>query len=264
MKLIFENNEIINFSFNESLIGERFKKIYKHLHHVPLQSKNWDNPYYITNHQISYHIQNLISFAKKLSIDVDENKCLLRDQEYFNYLHKIYEKNYDGSPDWLEFHEHIHICEKNKNFDSYLQIDYREKAGLLTKKVERKMLDNLQTSVKKGQLFTKWSELGKTPYTYFLDNEPSDIKRICELVKPWLLLRPKFYIALQDLDFTESNTEDFELWWSKYSIDWCNFNNLEKYDISDMFGVSVIGYTYESSKISDFLKQNILPKKIDL
>jgi hypothetical protein len=264
MKLFFSNNKFAELHLNDSLVAERFKKIYKHLQHVPLNFKFWDNVYYKINIPIEKNIENLIICAKKLSIDVEKDKCL--SQEYLNYLHKIYEKNYDGNPDWLDFHEHIHMCEKNNNsIQNSIAIDYREKAGLLTKEIERNMLSNLQVKVKKGQLYTKWSELGKTPYSYYEDKEPNDIKRICELVKPWLLLRPKIYIALEDCDLIpQNNLQDFEIWWDTYSAEWCKHYNLEKYDLIDIFGASIIGFTDDCDRIDNLLKQNILPNRVSL
>jgi len=264
MKLLFNNNESINLFLNDSLVAERFKKIYKHLQHVPLDFKSWDNIHYKINTSFEKHVENLIIFGKKLSIDVEKDRCL--NQEYLNYLHKIYEKNYDGKPEWLEFHEHIHICENHdREIKKFIVIDYREKAGLLTKKIEKDMLNDLQVKVKKGQLFTRWSELGKNPFSYFEDKEPNDIERICELVKPWLILRPKIFIALEDCDFTpQKNLQEFKLWWSIYSSDWCKHYDLMKYDIADIFGVSIIGYTDNSEKIDNLLKQNILPNKVSL
>jgi hypothetical protein len=266
MKLIFENNESINFSFNESSMGKQFKKFFKHLQHIPLILKKWDNPYYKLKYDLNHHVENLNIFAQRFYLNIDKQKCILQDQEYLNYLHKIYETNFDGNPDWLEFHEHIHIIENHgQKIPIFLPIDYREKAGLLTKKIDPNMLDNLQTSVKKGQVFTCWFELGKTPYNYYLNNEPDNIERICELVKPWMTLRPQFSIALEDFDFTaHKNLTDFQLWWDHYSQDWCKFYNIEKYDYVDMFGISIIGDTEESDKICSLLQQNILPIKVKL
>jgi hypothetical protein len=213
---------------------------------------------------VEKHVENLINYARKLLITVEKEKC--SDQEYLNYLHKIYEKNYDGKPEWLDFHEHIHICELGyEKIPKIIAIDYREKAGALTKKIEKNMMSGLQTTVKKGQLFTKWSELAKTPYTYYIDKEPNDIKRICELIKPWLLLRPKICIALEDYNLVpQKNLDEFNLWWNIFSVEWCKHYDLEKYDINDIFGVSIIGYTDNSEKIDNLLKQNILPNKVSL
>jgi len=266
MQLIFENNVSYDLILNNSLVAETYKKIYKKLQHATLNFKDWDNPYYKVNKTKIYHVEKLINFADKLKINVDIQKILDQNQDYLNYLHKIYENNSDGNPDWLDYHEHIHLCEENNNtLKKILVINYREKAGLVTKKVEKNILNNLQTTVKKGQIFTRWAELGKKPYNYFIDKEPNDIYRMRELIKPWTYLYPIICIALDDCNFVEGkNIKEFTLWWEKYSPDWCEHNKLEKYDITDMFGVSIIGFTEDTDKITYLLQQNILPNKIKL
>lgn len=265
MKIIFSNLQTIELDIDSSHLGQTYKKIYKHLSNVPIPFREWDNPYYLKNKSFEQIIDRLVSYAKKLSVDVDREKCVKQDQGYFNHLHNIYEINYDGNSDWLDFHEHIHYCESyyKESFPS-LCIDYREKAGPLTKDVDPEWFSNITTQIQAGDVYVQWSELGKSPYMYWKNQEPNDIKRLCELAKPWLKLRPKIYVALEDFDRLKNieKFDEFQQWWKDYSQAWTTHWNLSTWDLTDMFGVSVFGKTNQVELLKTQLKNNVYPQKV--
>jgi hypothetical protein len=264
MKLLFSNKETINLSIDGTPLGTVYQKIYKNLSQVNFTFNEWDNPYYL--HSITYQdlVNQLTHYAEKVSIQIDQPLCLLQDQNYFNKIHKIYEKNYNGTRAWLDFHEHIHMCELYfKEQPKFLHIDYREKAGLLEKPFDLKWLDNATNNIKAGDVFVSWAELGKTPYTYWQNNEEDNVDRICELAKPWLTLRPKINIALEDIDLLKNKKIlEFESWWQQYREDWCRHWNIPSWTIYNIFSSTVFGKVDNVSTIIDYLKNNITPIKI--
>jgi hypothetical protein len=144
-------------------------------------------------------------------------------------------------------------------------IDYREKSGLLEKPMDPDWLINTQTVVQAGDVYVQWSELGKTPYAYWKNNEPNDIKRICELAKPWLKLRPKIYIALENMDKLKNiQCDKFASWWKDYHSEWTHHWNIPSWNIENIFGVSVFGKTNQVELLKEQLKNNALPVRVAL
>jgi hypothetical protein len=230
---------------------------------VPFDFKPWDNPYYsdvITHDQM---VLKLSEFADCVGVKIDIEKCLTGDQNYFNEIHKIYELSYDGNPQWLDFHEHIHLCEKE--FTKSLIIDYREKAGLLEKKFDPDWMKYTTATVYPGDVYVSWAELGKTPHRYWKNLEPNTINRMCELAKPWITLRPQLYIALEEIDFiSQCNVPDFNNWWKDYQEEWCCYWNIPSWDLKDMVSVGVIGRIANIELVKSKLQQQIMPTKIQL
>jgi hypothetical protein len=266
MKLCFSNNQEVELDIDNSPLGITYQKIYKNLSKVPIPFRPWDNPHYIKNLTYPQLVDCLLKYAQQVSVDIDRLKCLAQDQLYFNSVHKIYEQNYNGNPAWLDFHEHIHMCELyfEKTNDLFC-IDYREKSGLLEKPMDQQWLNNAQTTVQSGDVYVEWSELGKTPYTYWKNNEPNDIERICKLAKPWLKLRPKICVALDDIDKLKNiQCDEFSSWWKDYQQEWTQYWNISSWNIENIFGVSVFGKTTQIELLKEQLKNNAMPVRISL
>ena len=180
-------------------------------------------------------------------------------------IYEIYEKNYNGDPAWLNFHEHIHLCEKNNNVDrsNFLHIDYREKSGMLERPFDFDWLKYSTTKIKAGDVFVRWAELGKTPYTYWKNGEPDDTTRMCKLIKPWLILKPKICVALEDIDTLKNiESQEFESWWKQHSEIWCRHWNIPTWTLTDIFSAVVFGRVEDFEKIKEKLKNAITPTKI--
>lgn len=264
MKILFSNGVVSDIVLLSVPISDVYQKIYKHLSHVPVPFSDWDNPYYVENITHQTLVDGLIQYGNKLSIKVDQDLCLSQDQNYLNAIHKIYETNYDGNPDWLKFHEHVHLCEKRtRQRRKVFLIDYRDKAGLLEKPFDLTWKDNFTTKIKAGDVFVSWAELGKTPYAYWDNNEPDEFSRLCELAKPWVILKPQIQIALEDIDTLENiNQQEFNFWWHNRSQKWCQHWNIPSWTLHDMYSVSVFGKVPDVETIIQQLKNQVKPSKI--
>ena len=119
--------------------------------------------------------------------------------------------------------------------------------------------------IKKNQCFVRWQELAKIPYSYYVDNEPDNIKRLCELAKPWINLKASFHIACADIDFLENiDISSFDSWFSKYKNDWCNHWKISDWDSTESFKVIPIGEIDDSDILVSNVKNNNLPLRISL
>ena len=228
VKIIFSNNEIVDLILDSTPLASVYQDIYKHLRNVPVPFRDWDNPFYRSKLTQWELVEKLIIYANKVGVQINQESCLARDQNYFNYLHTIYEKNYNGNPDWLDFHEHIHLCERTyPRTVNTLQISYREKSGMLEKPINPIWIKNSTTNIKTGDVYVSWAELGKTPYNYWYDKEPDNIDRMCELIKPWQKLRPIIFVALEDICTLQNiNVTEFAPWWEQYSQPLCQYWNI--------------------------------------
>lgn len=263
MKLHF-NESVLSIILNSTPVASVIKGIYRHLQHVPLNFKPWDNPYYLDMPREQL-VDKLVNFGRCVGVDVDYNRCLSYDQDYFNIIHKIYEQGYNGDPAWLDFHEHIHMCEKSVKIPSTMLIDYREKSGLLEKKFNIDWMDDTKTYVRAGDVYVKWAELGKNPYSYWKNLEPNNIDRLCQLAKPWLKLRPRLSIALDDFDFTgHLDIQGFNTWWKEYESTWCQHWTIDHWGIKEITSVSVVGQIDDLNLLKINLQQHISPTKIEL
>jgi len=265
MKILFSNNVTVELEIDDSPIGKIYQKTYKHLSNLPIPFSEWDNR---SNYKdtLSYAelVDQLAMYAERLSIDIDKQQCLNQDQLYFNAIHTLYEKQYDGSPGWLNFHEHIHMCESyfKKEPKTFL-IDYREKMGPLEKTFDRLWINTTTTNIKAGDIYVAWSELGKTPYGYWQDNEPPVTERMCQLIKPWLKLIPKIKIALEDIDRLENiKVAEFEAWWEQYKGTWLQHWNLTDWTTHDIFSVNIFGRTTQLDLLLEQVKNNTVPTNI--
>ena len=245
-------------------MADVYLKAAKHLQHIPLMFKEWDNPFYLKTVTYAHLVDQLAKYASAVGIEIDQSQC--ESQEYFNRIHKIYEQNYNGDPTWLDFHEHVHLCENyTKPECAWLHLDYRERAGPLVKKVDPGWVTDLSTKIQKGDVYLAWAELGKIPYMYWRDSEPDDIQRMCELAKPWQHIRPKLCVALRDFDLLENiDVDGFNTWWPRYKIKWCQHWGIDNWDIEHMHGVAVIGSTNQADAIIDKLKNHTCPTGIQL
>jgi len=268
MKLLFNDKSSISIKTRDCLAWSEVHKIYKHLQYVDLPYKDWLNPCYKSQHSFKSLVDKLAHFGKLLDIDIEISRCLTLDQTYYNEIHQTYEDNYNGNPVWLDFHYHLHLCENYKRQSlSSFYLDWNEKAGPLTKKINKDLYTDLTTKITAGDVFTRWSELGKPPYQYWEDGEPNNIKRICELAKPWDNFVPMLCIAMQDVDLIDNllnriDVNEFNKWWKIYENDWCKHWGIKKWSLQDMRGVLVYGTIDNIELLNYNLMNNISPVRI--
>ena len=266
MQIVFSDNASLEMLLHSTPLTEYYQKTYKHLQHVSIPFREWDAPWYLSRIGYEGLIDQLVLIAKKINIDIDRAQCLLRNQNYFNHVHEIYEQQYDGNPVWLDFHEHIHMCEKfHEPKQKILQIDYREKAGMLEKSFDHNWLNLATTKINAGDVFVEWAELGKNPYYYWHNNESTDITRMCELIKPWLKLKPALKIAMEDVDKLEHiRVSEFEHWWDQHNAPWCKHYGIASWTTADIFSAIVIGRVPEYQLVAQQLENNQHPIRVKL
>jgi len=86
---------------------------------------------------------------------------------------------------------------------------------------------------------------------------------MCELIKPWLVLKPKMCIALEDIDTLKNiESHEFESWWKQYSEIWCRHWNIPAWTLIDIFSAVIFGKVEDFEKIKEKLKNSITPTKI--
>lgn len=261
MKLYFEDDTKIDIDLSDSVLKPFLIRAYSHLQHVnpPIKEQDWMN--FSSDYTIDFLADQLARAASELAISVDRVRCISNDQLYFNYLHRIYEKNYNGHARWMEYHDLIHCCENYfLSSDIHtININYFEAAGLLETKFNQSWLRESVTAIKAGQVYCKMAELGKTPYTYWLSNEPNDIYRINELAKPWCNLRTALHIALEDFDYLDDvKLDQFNKWWKLYEKGWCQHWNLEQWSIKEMFSVIPVGKVNNLDDLISIRRRRVL------
>lgn len=207
--------------------------MYRHLQHVTLPWRPWDGPAYYD--QV---VDQLVTAGAALDVIVDPVKCT--DQSYLNFLHNIFEKNYNGNPGWLDYHERIHLIEKRAL--GRMTLGHRELAGPIQQPFNLAWMDHGITQLDTGTVFVEWAELGKTPYKYWNDGEPDDPVRLRELAKPWITLRGRIVVALQPLDLMQNlDTENFDRWWKTREKDWCNHWSINSWSLVHQRSVVPVG-----------------------
>jgi hypothetical protein len=264
--LTLDDKSNFDITINSNPVSEYIIKSFRHLQHLPIPFHIYDYPkYYSSNKDLMY--SNLISSADKLGVEIDVLK--LTNQDYLNYLHKVYETGYNkGTNIWLEFHEMIHLIEslnnKNKHSTDQIIINFRDSAGPLEKSFDKEYLAYSAQTITKGTCFCQWSELGKVPIQYWMDNEPDNIQRLCQLAKPWTILRPSFIIALEDIDFRLSpeKQQGFNEWFAKHKQVWMQHWKLDSWSEAEMNSVIPIGQVKDISLLVNKIHSGRILTKI--
>jgi hypothetical protein len=266
MQIVFSNKQILELVLDSNPVADAYTQIYKHLQHVLVPFRDWDNPFYCDQLTLEQRVQQLMIHGDCMKISIDQDSCMKQDQSYFNYIHTLYENNYNGDPTWLDFHEFIHLCEKKSWFTSkFCNIDYREKSGLLERKLDKNWLRFTKTKIQAGDVYVSWMELGKGPVSYWKDCEPDDEQSLHRLCKPWVTLKPTIKIALEDTDFLQNvDQKNFNSWWSGKCQAWCRHWNLEEWSLNNMFGVLVFGTVPKYDELSKLLQKKIKPVQVKL
>lgn len=264
LKICLADNHTLKLMLYKNPIAEYIYHCAKHLKHVPLNFYEQDIFFDSLHGNFDTAATKLIEYGNYVCVEVDKTKLIY--QSYLNHLHEIYEKKFDGSPNWLKYHEVIHIIEKflsNGKAEPIISVNYRHLAGQLEKPFLREYYKHASLKIKKNQCFVRWQELGKPPYFYYKNKEPDNIIRLCELAKPWITLRPSFHIACDDIDLTTGiDLEPFDAWFEVYKNDWCKHWNIEDWDSTEMFKIIPIGFIEDSDQLINHMKKNNFPIKI--
>jgi len=268
MQIIFSNGDTVDLILNQTPIAAIYQKIYKHLQHVTVPFQDWDNPFYFRNYSLPQLVNKLSMYGEKVNVPIDQKRCLTQDQDYFNALHVVYENNWNKGSAWSDFHRHLHMCEKNHDTETVMQktmkIDYNEKSGFLEKPFDRQWLKDATSKISAGDAFVCWQELGKTPYMYWLDNEPNDLVRMRQVIQPWAKLRPNIFVALEDIDLQKNPKElrKFDSWWAQYSQQLCEYWNMPSWTSDDMSKCLILGEVSNIDTVLTLLKNNAKPIQV--
>jgi len=266
MQLILSDKSSFDIDIKQNRVWDKLKHGYKHLQHVPIQFYPWDNKLKFNRSNVKQLVDTIVKSAEQLNVIIDPLLCEQCDQPYLNYLHEVYERNYNGDKTWLILHDHIHLLENalsSNSSNTSLSIDWRDLAGPLKKDFKHNMLEQGTTRIYKGDVYVRWQELGKVPYNYWKDKEPNNINRIKELCKPWLILRHTFCVALHDVDFTVES-DSFNIWWDQYHNDFCMHYNIPNWDLKQMHSVIVLGNLQDIDSLNVKLSQDIVPDRIKI
>lgn len=258
MKIKFANGESIDILLSESVLKNHLMQAYKHLRHIKMPFRFW----HYGGHSNNFDSLVLLfeQAAIELGIVVDRHQCIQNNQLYFNHLHTIYELNYDGRCEWMDYHDLLHACESTAP-SKMLKLIYNDLAGPLVGKFDRTMLQSSSTRIRAGDVFCSWQELGKTPYRYWQDKEPNNIDRVLELVKPWSKLGCDLHVALEDIDFVpnEQIMADFCTWWRGHQETWCQHWGLMDWTHNEQFAVIRVGRIQNLDELVALLQQNTYP-----
>jgi hypothetical protein len=232
----------------------------KHLTPVPLHFGMIDNPYKVSRESIS---DILVNISNALAISIDRTQ--LTDQQYLNYLHRYFENRIGGGNEWMDYNQAIHLLEtfnRGEQKEKKVRLWYGNNSNPLTRRYQFDELTNMQLNFRAGDCFVEFSELGKTPYHYWRDQEPDDIAHLCELASPMVKLNFKIVVALDNINFTPCDLSNFENWFDQYRDTWCQHWQIPYWTISQMQGGILIGRIADLEKFKEDLNQGHNPKFI--
>lgn len=270
MLIQWNNKQTLEMRWHDTPFAQTVARAFKHLQHVPLPWKPWDDSHWVNRTSLADIVAMFASRAKQLNIDIDSSLCLSKDQTYLNHLHTVYEtldKNNKqfAQHNWMEFHELIHRIERHPHDPSQtVNIDYRHYYGLLEQPMKKEwMTPGVQAQY--GDVVVSWTELGKTPYDYWKDHEPNDIRRICQLVKPWVTLKPKLNIAYgPQFNPPDQELADFSHWWAPYETTWLRRWGLTEWTVAHQFMSIPVGRLPDMDTMVSWLEQGYHPIGVKL
>lgn len=266
MHIKFTNGTNIGIDLLDGPVREHVTAFYKHLQFIDLPFTMADCSAYFCDTDTK--IDQLHRAADSLGIEIDRQRCIEVDQDYFNYLHGIFEKNYvPENAKWLAFHDAIHLCENLDGKDARLRLRlrYQELSGPLLHAFDRGWMPHTTTKVQAGDVYLSWQELGKHPYGYWEDGEPNHMDRVLELVKPWLVLRPDLVVALKDMDFAaEKKQQEFMNWWESYRAQWCRHWGVPDWQFTDQYSVLPVGRIENFPELMKLLQTRVKPISVEL
>ena len=265
IQVVFDNGNYYDIELIDSPIKSKIVNSLKHLQHIKLPFETFDNPF---SYNLDDAITQITTYSKILDIKLNVER--LNSQSYLNYLHSIYENGYykSPSPNWLQYHEAIHIIEKflpgATPIDKFLYFDYREKAGKLGSKFLPAELTNFTTVISPGDCVVGFNELGKTPLQYWKDKEPDDFNRFCKLAKPMLKFNFAFRLYFEPVITNLDISNDFVLWYNNYKQAWCNHWGIDDWSVNNITGVIKIGQCNQWDKVMHEMQSGSIPEYLKL
>jgi hypothetical protein len=262
LKILWRGGDSVDLDLLENPLSDYYYRCIMRLKNIDLKFGPRENPLDNTYNE-NILMKKLISNFKELGFSVYSQK--LKIQSYLNELHDLYFNNFNKDNNhrkWLEIHDQIHLLEENSEHRSCIWFDYKELAGPLIKKFDRKLLKYATKTVKRGYCYFSAHELGKDLYKYWRDSEADDLKNICQLSKPWLFLRPLLDVAIKNSENNKHDDPNFLIWFEKFRNGWCEHWGLEDWQTWELSAHIPVGYISNIDYLIDRFANNDYPYKI--
>ena len=273
LSIKWRDGRCVDIQLFDNPVAEYYYQCIKHLQHLDLHFNLRTNPLHPDRLSLQKRLQNLLVMASRCEVDVNEDRLL--DQTYLNVLHDKYFDNTDGkgcdNPDWLNFHDAIHVVEQWYNHEPQgsIWVDFQQLAGHFVTHFDRHLLKYSTTNVTAGTCYIEARELGKTICKYIMDDEPFELEHMCKIMKPWIDLKPVLNIAVQDEDkqsmFTTVQSlyhQRLQTWLTDFQKTWTKHWNLENWDITNEHRVLPIGHIHDIETVVNCFKQQDYPVRI--
>lgn len=248
----------LEYVVNESDIAYKWFKKIKHLKQIPIDQVESEM---VDLSDLDKIYKDFCKFA-----EIKYKKIDKVTQPILNRLHQFYEKLHDqlsvkkNNQILYKFHHAIHSHEAKRSKRKNLFIGWGVNEGPLTKNFKCNMF--YENQLKKNHIYLPWSELGKTPLSYWMDQEPNDIKRFVELARPHQTFRAKFKIMLQDHTPIKL-PNDFTHWFRQFKEDWLNAYELEDWTEIDEYCAPLLAIPTHNQDIQKLIDQGYIFNCID-
>lgn len=235
--ITFASGLELEYNLHDSEVARMWANKIKHLQNVPfdpVESKAQDMS------DLSKIYTEFCEFAGQTPIEIhplDQSKC--------NQLHQIYEEQHDrlsklkNNSVLYRFHHAIHQHE-NKPDKPIIRVGWGTNEGILTSQFLCQ--DYYADKIEKNNIYLPWSELGKTPLTYWIDKEPDTQERFNTLAKTHKTFRAQFFIAIKNIEPKALDT-DFLEWFDRYKEGWLKHHNIKKWDHIDEHSAPLLATT---------------------
>lgn len=258
--IIFQKKEQyvdLDYILHDTEIANQWYKKVKHLKKIPIDDIESRG----TNLSDLENIyKDFCEFA-----NIDYTPIEKSNQEILNKLHQLFEINHNSlskrqnNQILYKFHHAIHSVEKRIVPNDYYTVGWGVKEGPLT--TEFKCNSVYEKDLKKNAIYLPWSELGKTPLTYWFNKEPNDHRRFLELCKPHITLRAKFMIMLQDRK-PKPLPQEFVNWFEKHKKPWLQKNNLQEWRSIDEYCAPLLAVPCHNNNLDELVQSGYQFKQI--
>ena len=212
---------------NTPMAGEWIKKI-KHISKIPLDTTytNKNDPT-ITKESLNSNIAKDIESLNNIIGKIYDVKSEYTQQDC-NYLHSFtikhqYNQTLETRNIIHRLHRQLHLLEDRFNVEykqQWILADWGEAGGPLTSIHKQSPYDDYyDLNMAAGNIYHCWAEFGKTPYSYWKDQDVDDIDHFINNCKPHMTFRPGFGLCIDD-HVGKSYDAKFEKWFKKYQSIW--------------------------------------------
>lgn len=269
IKFVWPGGRTMDMVLFNNPAAEYYWQCAKHLQYLDLRFDVRKNPYHPWFNNTEILAKKLVEKGAELTLDVDVDQ--LSSQQYLNHLHTIYFKAVDCDNfdvEWLVFHDLLHALETSQGMNLRthdIWVDFEERAGPLIKPFDRSLLEYATINREPGVAYIGHHELGKDPFTYFNDNEPNDISVMCELMKPWVDLKPVLNIeTTAETIYNKFKTREAEFteWFEPYRDAWQQHWKINNWSTQEIGAEIPVGRLEDIDAFVECFKQQDYPIRI--